>query len=134
MSTKTKIESNRMFTVYFGENKDFSVDMIEAKNATEAIKLAKNVFYNKSLECAAVESRGIHSSAIEIGCGASGLDEDAVFEIVIRGTDADKVEKLKKTIALAIGGIAVDFSGMTGDDGRSFQKAVAENGMSVVGL
>ena len=34
MSIKT--ESNRLFNVYFGENKDVSVTNIEAKNATEA--------------------------------------------------------------------------------------------------
>ena len=63
MSAKTKIESNRMFTVYFGENKNVSVSMTEAKNATEAIEKAKKRFHT-SLECTAVESSVIHSGTI----------------------------------------------------------------------
>ena len=135
MSTKTKIESNHMFTVYFGENKNVSVSMTEAKNATEAIEKAKKHFHT-SLECTAVESSVIHSGTIGIECDAGGLSEDAVFEIVVRGTDAEKVEKLKNAIAIAIGGMAVEFHGLSNgeSDGRSLQKAFAENGMSVVCL
>ena len=135
MSIKT--ESNRLFNVYFGENKDVSVTNIEAKNATEAIERAKKTF-NTSFECTSVESKAIYKGAVELECGASDLDEDAVFEIVVRGTNAEKVEKLKKAIALAIGGIAVEFSDISSNDehndGRFLQKVINENDMSVVGL
>ena len=61
-----------------------------------------------------------------------------MFEIVVRGTNAEKVEKLKKAIALAIGGIAVEFSDISSNDehndGRFLQKVINENDMSVVGL
>ena len=135
MSIKT--ESNRLFNVYFGENKDVSVTNIEAKNATEAIERAKKTF-NTSFECTSVESKAIYKGAVELECGASDLDEDAVFEIVVRGTNVEKVEKLKKAIALAIGGIAVEFSDISSNDehsdGRFLQKVINENDMSVVGL
>lgn len=135
MSVKT--ESNRLFNVYFGENKYVSVTQIEAKNASEAIERAKKTF-NTSFECTSVESKTIYNGVVETECGASGLDEDAVFEIVVRGTNAEKVEKLKKAIALAIGGIAVEFSDISSNDepsnGRFLQKVINENDMSVVGL
>lgn len=135
MSIKT--ESNRLFTVYFGDDKDVSVTNIEAKNAAEAIERAKKTF-NTSFECTSVESKAIYNGAVDVECGASDLDEDAVFEIVVRGTNAEKVEKLKKAIALAIGGIAVEFSDISSNDehydGRFLQKVINENDMSVVGL
>ena len=133
----TKIESNRLFTVHFGEKKNFSVSMIEAKNATEAIEQAKKDFH-EPLDCTAVESSAIYSGAIGIECDSDVHDEGAVFEIVVRGTNVEKVEKLKKAIALAIGGYAVEFSNLSpngeSDCGRSFQKAIAEDGMSIVDL
>ena len=132
-----KTESNRLFNVYFGDNKDVSVTHIEAKNAAEAIERAKKTF-NTSFECTAVESKAIYNGSVELECGAGGLDEDAVFEIVVRGTNAEKVEKLKKAIALAIGGIAVEFSDISSNDehhdSRFLQKVINENDMSVVGL
>lgn len=135
MSIKT--ESNRLFNVYFGEDKNVSVTRIEAKNATEAIERAKKTF-NTSFECTSVESKAIYEGAVEIECDASGLDEDAVFEIVVRGTNTEKVEKLKKAIVLAIGGIAAEFSDISSNgepgDGHFLQKVISENGMSVVGL
>ena len=133
----TKLESNRLFTVHFSEKKNLSITQIEAKNATEAIEQAKKTF-KTSFECTSVESKAIYKGAVEIGCGAGGLDEDAVFEIVVHGTNAEKVEKLKKAIALAIGGLAVEFSDISSNDepgNNSFlQKVISENGMSVVGL
>lgn len=135
MSIKT--ESNRLFNVYFGDDKFVSVTNIEAKNATEAIERAKKTF-NTSFECTSVESKAIYNGSVELECGASGIDEDAVFEIVVRGTNVEKVEKLKKAIALAIGGIAVEFSDISSNDehsdGRFLQKVINENDMSVVGL
>ena len=135
MSIKT--ESNRLFNVYFGENKDVSVTNIEAKHATEAIEHAKKTF-NTSFECTSVESKAIYNGSVELECGANGIDEDAVFEIVVRGTNVEKVEKLKKAIALAIGGIAVEFSDISSNDehcdGSFLQKVINENDMSVVGL
>ena len=50
----TKIESNRLFTVYFGENKLLTVTQIEAKNVAEAIENAKSRTGTK-LDCTAVE-------------------------------------------------------------------------------
>ena len=135
MSIKT--ESNRLFNVYFGDDKFVSVTNIEAKNATEAIERAKKTF-NTSFDCTSVESKAIYNGAVELECGASGIDEDAVFEIVVRGTNVEKVEELKKAIALAIGGIAVEFSDISSNDehsdGRFLQKIINENDMSVVGL
>lgn len=132
-----KIEPNRVFNVYFGEKKNCSVSMIEAKDATEAIEQAKKDFHT-SLDCTAVESSAIYSGSIGIECDSNVHDEGAVFEIVVRGTNAEKVEKLKKAIALAIGGYAVEFSGLSPngepDYGCSFQKAIAEDGMSIVDL
>ena len=65
-------------------------------------------------------------------------DENGVFEIVVRGTNAEKVERMKNAIALAIGGYAVKFSNISSngesDCGRSFQRAISEDGMSVVDL
>ena len=133
----TKIESNRLFTVHFGEKKNVAVSMIEAKNATEAIEQAKKDFHDP-LDCTAVESSAIYSGAIGIECDSDVHDEGAVFEIVVRGTNAKKVEKLKKAIALAIGGYAVEFSNLSPngepDYGCSFQRAIADEGMSIVDL
>lgn len=133
----TKIESNRLFTVYFGKNKNLSISHIEAKNATEAIEQAKKDCYT-SLDCTAVESNAIYTGKLGIDCDSNIHDDGAVFEIVVRGTNAEKVEKLKKAIALAIGGYAVEFLNLSpngeSDHGRSFQKAIAEDGMSIVNL
>ena len=133
----TKIESNRLFTVYFGENKLLTVTQIEAKNAIEAIEHAKSRTGTK-LDCTAVESSAIYSAPIGIECDdKNDGDENDVFEIVVRGTNAEKVERMKKAIALAIGGIGVtelDHGDGKSDGGSALKRVIAKNGISVVGL
>ena len=134
----TKIESNRLFTVHFGENKNLSITQIEAKNATEAIEQAKKDI-DTSLDCTAVESNAIYASTLGIECDdRPANEENAVFEVIVRGTCAVTVEKMRDAIARAIGGIAVESSdlfpnGVT-DDGLSLLEVITENGMSVVDL
>ena len=133
----TKIESNRLFTVYFGENKLLTVTQIEAKNATEAIEQAKSRTGTK-LDCTAVESSAIYAAPIGIECDDwNDGDENGVFEIVVRGANAEKVERMKKAIALAIGGIGVtelDHGDGKSDGGSALKMVIAKNGISVVGL
>ena len=133
-----KIESNRLFTVHFGENKNLSITQIEAKNATEAIEQAKKDV-NTSLDCTAVESNTIYTSTLGIECDdRPASEESAVFEVIVRGTCSATVEKMRDAIARAIGGISVEFAdlspnGVT-DDGLSLLEVITENGMSVVDL
>ena len=133
-----KIESNRLFTVHFGEKKNLSITQIEAKNATEAIEEAKKDF-NTSLDCTAVESNAIYTSKLGIECDdRPASEESAVFEVIVRGTCAATVEKMRDAIARAIGGISVECFDLTpngeSDDGHSLQTVITENGMSVVDL
>ena len=133
-----KIESNRLFNVYFGENKNLSITQIEAKNANEAIEQAKKDV-DTSLDCTAVESNTIYTSTLGIECDDRPANEEsAVFEVIVRGTCAATVEKMRDAIARAIGGISIKCSDIypdgESDDGRSLQVVITENGMSVVDL
>lgn len=124
-----KVDSNRLFNVYFGDKKSVVITHIEAKNASEAIAKANSKVLDTELEnqCTAVESNNIYNASIGIECMHCNKDRDAVFEIVVRGTNSDQVERMRNAIALAIGG-----NGVLDDNGRFLQKVINENGMSVV--
>lgn len=135
-----KVDSNRLFNVYFGDKKNVVITQIEAKNASEAIAKANSKVLDTNIEnqCTAVESTNIYNASIGIECdnGMYDKDEDAVFEIVVRGTNIDEVERMRNAIALAIGGNALNNcntdDGGRSDNGRFLQKVINENGMSVV--
>lgn len=133
-----KVDSNRLFNVYFGDKKNVVITQIEAKNASEAIAKANSKVLDTKLEnqCTAVESNNIYNASIGIECMHYDQDDDAVFEIVVRGTNSDQVERMRNAIALAIGGNAINDSntddGGRSDNGRFLQKVIIENGMSVV--
>lgn len=132
-----KIESGRLFKVFFGEDKRLSVSRLETKNANQAIAVATHET-NTDLICTAVESNAIYSGTVGIEHGAKeGGDESAVFEIVVRGTSAEMVKKLRNAIALAIGGRGLQAIGVPNgksDNGCSLKKTVAENSLLVDGL
>lgn len=133
-----KVDSNRLFNVHFGDKKNVVITQIEAKNASEAIEKANSKILGTKLEnqCTAVESSNIYNASIGIECMHYTKDDDAVFEIVVRGTDPDQVERMRNAIALAIGGKCLGNyntdDGGRSDDGRFLQKVIIENGMSVV--
>ena len=132
-----KVDSNRLFNVYFGDKKNVVITQIEAKNASEAIAKANSKVLNTKLEnqCTAVESNNIYNASIGIECMCHNKDDDGVFEIIVRGTNSDEVERMRNAIALAIGGKCLGNytdDGGRSDDGRFLQKVIIENGMSVV--
>ena len=127
------LAKNRKFNVHVGEHATYSG--IEAATAEEAIRMSCK---RKDDVVTKVTSDPIYIAGIGIECDGDDIADDAVYGIEVKGTDEKFVDKIRDALALALGGMAVEFAGLrkdgSSDNGRSLQRLVAENGMSVVAM
>lgn len=129
------LEKNRLFNVRVGERGNMVYSGIEAATAEEAISKSSR---RPDDPVVAVESAPIYSASLGLETDQADKPETSIFEINVRGTDEESVERLRDAIARAIGGMAVEFEGLTedggDDDGRSMRRFVNRTGLNVVGL
>ena len=130
------LEKTRLFNVRCGAKANVIYSQIEAVTAEEAIRKSPR---REDQIVAQVDSEPIFNASIGVETDASEHDTgNSIFEINVRGTDEESVEKLRDAIARAIGGMAVEFEGLTedggDDDGRSLRRFIDRSGLNVVGL
>lgn len=95
-----KLENKHLYTVYHSEN--LCSSGIIASSAQEAIDDAtKNIKDKKVL---AAEAKPIYEGGIDVETDDGSSDENAIFEIIVRGTDPKKVDALKHALGILIPG------------------------------
>ena len=124
-----KTMNDRRWTVYYGKDKNITVSGILAKTGEQALQIAAKTYGDEIVE---MKSKPVYEDSINLEFGEN--DSDEVFAINIQGTSKDKVEELKRAIALMIGGPAVDFTYGEPDDGKELNKVCVENEAMVVAL
>ena len=130
------LEKTRLFNVRCGVKANVIYSQIEATTAEEAIRKSPR---RVDQIVSQVDSEPIYNASIGVETDASKHDTgNSIFEINVRGTDEVLVDKLRNAIARAIGGMAVEFEGLTedggDDDGRSLRNFIDWSGLNVVGL
>ena len=95
-----KLENTYRYTVRHSEG-CCSVG-IEASTAQEAIDLATKSFKDKKV--LSVEAKPIYEAGIDVETDDGDDNDEAIFEIVIRGTDPKKVDALKHALGILIPG------------------------------
>ena len=130
------LEKTRLFNVRCGARANIIYSQIEAVTAEEAIRKSDR---REDQIVSQVDSEPIYNASIGVETDASKHDTgNSIFEINVRGTDEVLVDKLRNAIARAIGGMAVEFEGLTedggDDDGRSLRNFIDGTGLNVVGL
>ena len=124
-----KTMNDRRWTIYYGENKNVVVSGILAETCARAQQIAAQKYSDKIVE---MKSKRVYEDSIDLEFGEN--DSDEVFAINIQGTSKDKVEELKRAIALMIGGPAVDFTYGEPDDGKELKRALEKNEAMVIGV
>ena len=126
-----KTMNDRRWTIYYGENKNIIVSGILAKTGERALQIAAKQYGNET-GIVEMKSKPVYEDGIDLEFGENDADE--VFAINIQGTSKDKVEELKRAIALMIGGPAVDFKYGEPDDGKELKRALEKNEAMVIGV
>jgi len=129
------LEKTRLFNVRCGAKANVTYSQIEAVTAEEAIRKSSR---HKDQIVSQVDSEPIFNASIGVETDASEHDTgNSIFEINVRGTDEVLVDKLRNAIARAIGGMALEFEGLSDgsdDRGRSLRNFIDGSGLNVVGL
>ena len=130
------LEKTRLFNVRCGAKANVIYSQIEAVTAEEAIHKSSR---SEDQIVTQVDSEPIYNASIGVETDVSKHDTgNSVFEINVRGTDEVLVDKLRNAIARAIGGMAVEFEGLTedgsNDNGKSLRNFIDGSGLNVVGL
>lgn len=101
-----ELKDIRLYTVRVTENCVHS--RIEAKSANEAIAIANR--HRKEKDVYDVQCAKVYEDSVFTETTGDKSEKDTdIFEIKIRGTKPEAVDKLKKLIAEFIGGPAVEF-------------------------
>lgn len=95
-----KLENRYLYTIR--HSKGFYSVGIEASNAQEAIDTATKNLKDKNVLTAT--AKPIYEGGIDVETDDGNSDEDAIFEIVVRGTDPKKVDALKHALGILIPG------------------------------
>ena len=127
-------ESTRLFTVRCGKNGKFLYSRIEAKTAQEAIDKVDCAKSGKEI-VSGVTSEPIYHAGLDLECTEEAAQSDtSAFEITVRGTNEQLVDKLRDAIAQAIGGMAVEYADLESDDGRALQHTLTKYGINVIAM
>lgn len=127
-------ESTRLFTVRCGKDGSCLFTQIEAKTAQEAIDKVDCVKSGKEI-VTDVTSEPIYCADLGLECTDEAAPSDtSVFEIAVRGTNEELVDKLRDAIAQAIGGMAVEYADLESDEGRALQHVTMKYGLNINGM
>jgi len=99
-----KLENKYLYTVHHSEG--CCTIGIEASTAQEAIAIATKGW--KKQDVLDVKAKPIYEGRIDVETDDGTSDEDAVFEIVVHGTDPKKVDALKHALGILIPGPHID--------------------------
>lgn len=119
-----KLEKNRLFSVHCCSDGKTIYSGIEAETAEEAISKSSR---HEGQIVSQVISEPIYAASI--GLETENLENgsdtgNSIFDITIRGTNEEAVNKLKEALALAIGGMAVEFADLNRDGCSDFGAAL----------
>jgi hypothetical protein len=130
-----KLEKTRLFDVRCGAKGNIIYSGIEAETAEEAIRKSSR---SEGQIVSQVDSVPIYTAGLDCETNEENKTENSVFEITVRGTDEESVETLRHAIALAIGGMAVDFAELNkdgdSDGGRALQRFIDKTCLSIVAM
>ena len=130
-----KLEKTRLFNVRCGEKGNYIFSGIEATTAEEAIRKSSR---REGQIVSQVDSEPIYTAGLDCETDEEDKSENSIFEITVRGTDEESVEKLRDAIALAIGGMAVEFAELNkdgdSDGGRALQRFIGKTCLSITAM
>ena len=132
------LEKTRLFNVRCGAGANVIYSGIEAETAEDAIrKSGKGVGQTVT----AVDSEPIYTAGLDVETEDWDNENDtgtSIFEIKVRGTNPELVDKLKEAIALAVGGMAVAFENLNpdgeSDHGRALQALINKLNLSITAM
>ena len=126
------LEKTRLFNVRCNAGANVIYSGIEAETAEEAIRESGK---GAGQIVSQVDSEPIYTAGLGLETDEEDKSENSIFEIKIRGTDEETVEKLRDAIALAIGGMAVEFAELNkdgdSDGGRALQRFIGKTCLSI---
>ena len=132
------LEKTRLFNVRCNAGANVIYSGIEAETAEEAIRKSGK---GAGQIVSAVDSEPIYRAGLDVETEDWSNENDtgtSIFEIQIRGTNAETVDKLKEAIALAIGGMAVAFENLNpdgeSDHGRALQAIINKLNLSITAM